>query len=138
MEIDNLLSRLDGVKKTGSSKWVARCPAHQDKSPSLAIRELDDGRILIHCFSSCSTEDVLRALDLNFSDLMPESVGHFKKGETRPFSAMDALRCISFEVLLVATTACRLTAGETLQNGDRERLLLATARIRGALNGVGL
>ena len=38
-----LLSRLDGVKQTGRNKWKAKCPAHDDNSPSLHIRECDDG-----------------------------------------------------------------------------------------------
>ena len=45
-----LLDRLEAVRETGSSRWIARCPAHDDSSPSLAVRELDDGRILLHDF----------------------------------------------------------------------------------------
>jgi len=33
---DILLARLDGVKRTGPDRWIARCPAHDDKRPSLA------------------------------------------------------------------------------------------------------
>lgn len=39
--IDKLTSRLDGVKSNGYGKYLARCPAHDDKSPSLAIKETD-------------------------------------------------------------------------------------------------
>ena len=45
MSADVLLSILEGVKRTGPGRWMARCPAHGDKSPSLSIRELDDGRV---------------------------------------------------------------------------------------------
>jgi hypothetical protein len=41
--------------------WVARCPAHDDRSPSLSIRD-DGGRVLAHCFSGCSQSDVIEAL----------------------------------------------------------------------------
>jgi hypothetical protein len=41
--------------------WVARCPAHKDKTPSLSIRE-SDSRILVHCFSGCTQRDVVIAL----------------------------------------------------------------------------
>jgi putative DNA primase/helicase len=34
--------------------WVARCPAHVDRTPSLSIREADDGRLLLHCFAGCA------------------------------------------------------------------------------------
>ena len=40
-----LLDRLDKVRPTGAGTWVARCPAHDDRGPSLSVRELDDGRI---------------------------------------------------------------------------------------------
>lgn len=138
MPIDELLSQLNGVKRTGQGKWVAKCPAHDDRSPSLSIRELDDGRILLHDFAGCSIEEVLSSIGLSFSDLMPESINKSRRREHRPFTAMDALRCISFEALLVGAAACRLANGEVLQIQDKERLLLATARIRGALNGIGL
>ena len=37
MLADKLLSRVDGVRSTGQDRWQARCPAHDDKTPSLAI-----------------------------------------------------------------------------------------------------
>ena len=40
----------------------ARCPAHKDKTPSLSLRDGDDGRLLTHCFSGCSAEAVWAAL----------------------------------------------------------------------------
>jgi DNA primase len=50
-----LLSRLTGLKQTAKG-WVALCPAHADKSPSLSIRLADDGKILLHCFAGCATQ----------------------------------------------------------------------------------
>ncbi len=47
MSIEALLERLDGIKESGHGKYVARCPAHEDRSPSLAIKECDDGRVLM-------------------------------------------------------------------------------------------
>jgi DNA primase len=51
--IENLLGRLKKVKGRNGS-WTACCPAHNDGSPSLAIREGEDGRVLLHCFGGCS------------------------------------------------------------------------------------
>jgi len=45
-----LLDRLDGVKRVADGRWMAKCPAHEDKRPSLSIRETDDGRVLLHCY----------------------------------------------------------------------------------------
>jgi hypothetical protein len=49
--------------------WLARCPAHDDRSPSLSIAEGDDGRILLHCFAGCSLESIVAALGLTMRDL---------------------------------------------------------------------
>ena len=73
MSIETLISRLDGVKETGHGKYVARCPAHEDKSPSLAVREVDD-RVLIHCFAGCDVYAIVSAVGLEMSDLFPRNI----------------------------------------------------------------
>lgn len=60
-----------GGRKVGG-QHLLRCPAHDDRRPSLAVRELDDGRLLVRCYAGCATEDILAALDLGFADLYPE------------------------------------------------------------------
>lgn len=45
------------------------CPAHDDRNPSLSVSEADDGRVLLHCFAGCRTEDVLDALGMGEADL---------------------------------------------------------------------
>lgn len=69
---EKLITRLEGVRSTGQDQWIARCPAHEDKTPSLAIREIDD-RILIHCFAGCSANEIVDSVGLDLSDLFPES-----------------------------------------------------------------
>ena len=63
-----VLSRLDGVKRTGPNSWMARCPAHPDRNPSLSI-SLKEGKVLVHCFAGCAPEAVLEALGLTWRDL---------------------------------------------------------------------
>ena len=41
MTAATILDRLDGVRPTGDGRWIARCPAHDDRSPSLSIREAE-------------------------------------------------------------------------------------------------
>lgn len=67
MSADLLLSRLERVRKCGGG-WIARCPAHDDKSASLSVAD-KDGRVLIHCFAGCSPHDVLTSAGLNMQDL---------------------------------------------------------------------
>jgi len=67
---EELLERLEGVRKSGSG-WIACCPSHSDRKPSLSIREGDDDRVLLHCWAGCTTADILAALRLQWSDLFP-------------------------------------------------------------------
>jgi hypothetical protein len=136
MSIDALLSRLDGVKQTGPARWIAKCPSHADKSPSLAIRELDDGRVLLHCFAGCETPGVLAALGLDMNDLFPEGAkAHHAKPERRPFPAADILRAVSHELLVAANIAASALPEE---HPSRARLVLAAARVGAAASMGGL
>jgi putative DNA primase/helicase len=69
--IATLLARLDGVKPAGQDKWTAKCPAHDDRSPSLSIGIGDDGRVLVHCFANaaCTPEAIVEAVGLTLADL---------------------------------------------------------------------
>lgn len=57
------------AQRTGAGRWKARCPAHNDRSPSLSIREGDDGRVLVLCRAGCSLDSILAALKLARRDL---------------------------------------------------------------------
>ncbi len=138
MSADILLQRLGKVKRTGQGRWMACCPAHLDKSASLSIRELDDGRVLVHCFAGCDVQEVLGAVGLTFDALFPEKEIEHGKPERRPFAAADALRCIAQEAQLVYLCARTVHAGEILLDEDLDRLLLAASRINGAMAAAGI
>lgn len=72
MAIEHITSRLQKVKQTGKKQYQACCPAHQDSDPSLSLRELEDGRVLIHCFGGCSPVAVMESIGLTLSDLFEE------------------------------------------------------------------
>ncbi len=130
---EKLLERLDKVKRTGVDRWQARCPGHEDKSPSLSIRELPDGRILLHCWAGCETSAVLAAAGLDFNALFPEPLAGHAPRVRRAFSAADALLAIDFETTIVQLAAADLAAGKTI---DRDRLRLAAQRIGKAMEAV--
>ncbi|MEB2352838.1 MAG: hypothetical protein OZ924_15675 [Burkholderiaceae bacterium] len=71
MSAEALLARLDCVRRVGHGKWVARCPAHADRGPSLSVAEAGE-RTLVHCFSGCPPLAVLDAVELDFAALFPE------------------------------------------------------------------
>ena len=68
--IDRVLARLPDARRA-SAGWQARCPAHEDRSPSLSIRE-GSGAILLHCFAGCDTSEIVAALGLRMADLFDE------------------------------------------------------------------
>lgn len=136
--VDTLLSRLDRVKQTRPSSWMACCPAHADSTASLSIREIDDGRILVHCFADCSVVEVLDAVGLTIEDLFPPRAAHLAKPERRPFPAADVLRAIGFEALVVAAAGVSLLSGKPFSPDDRSRLILAVSRIQAAMTAAGV
>jgi hypothetical protein len=132
MKADVLLSRLEKVKRTGNGVWMARCPAHDDKNPSMSVRELDDGKVLVRCHAECSVEQILGAVGLDFDALFPEKIDHRSPPVRRPYPAADVLEALSRETLIVAVAAGNLAQGVELTDVDRARLLLAASRIEQA------
>ena len=68
MSADELLSKLDRVRVHGTNKWSARCPAHPDRNPSLAIAEGERG-LLVKCWAGCTLDEITRSLGLTVSEL---------------------------------------------------------------------
>lgn len=75
--VDRFLEHLDHVRRSGSG-WTARCPAHEDRTPSLAVAEGEDGRALVKCFAGCPTERVLAELGLAWADLHDNVDDHLR------------------------------------------------------------
>lgn len=50
------------VKALGGKNGMARCPVHDDRTPSLSIADGPDGRLLVHCHAGCGQADVWAAL----------------------------------------------------------------------------
>lgn len=60
MSVEAFLGRLPGGVRRNGTGWIAYCPAHEDRTPSLSI-SVGDGRILFKCQAGCSQEAVLAA-----------------------------------------------------------------------------
>lgn len=120
--IDVVLPRLDAVKAIGKHKWMARCPTRADKTPSLSIRELDDGRVLLHDFGGEKTTDVLAAIGLGLADLHPGS-------KQRPPRRNPSRAAIEHEQHIVALGLSLLAQGKNLSPSDLSRLETARRRL---------
>jgi len=67
-DLEFAAKQLRGYRK--GSGWMCCCPAHDDRTPSLSL-DLKAGRLLTHCFSGCSPQDVWDAL----KDYLPGGEG---------------------------------------------------------------
>jgi len=72
--LERVLEELKDIRHSGEG-YRALCPAHDDREPSLSIKEGNDGRVLLRCFAGCDTEEVVEALGLRMGDLFAESNG---------------------------------------------------------------
>lgn len=89
MDLQNFLTRFQGVSGAGT-KYMARCPAHEDKRSSLSIALGRDGGIVLHCHVGCATESILERVGLAMRDLMPPKAGgKARAGAKRALPAQD-------------------------------------------------
>lgn len=133
MSADRLLSRLERVRQVAPRRWIASCPAHEDRSPSMSIRELDDGRLLLHDHGGCDAQSVLDAVGLSMADLFPERLHHGRPERPNHWHASrEALRVLHAECLIVAIAAENIAGGVALTDNDRELLVQTAGRIRHA------
>jgi len=63
-----------GGRKLGGT-WMARCPAHDDREPSLAITDAQNGKLLVRCHAGCNQQNVIAAL---------QGLGLWSAGERYP------------------------------------------------------
>jgi len=109
--MNDLLSRLDKARQVGPGRWIARCPAHDDRSPSLSI--LDAGnKVLLKCHAGCSTEAVVSALGLEMRDLFAEALPTGARRDlARQHSRKDLMAAIQHEMTVLMIS---------IRDGERE------------------
>lgn len=117
--LDEVLSCLDKVKSTGTNKWKACCPAHDDKNPSLAISETSDGVVLLKCWAGCTTQNIVSAIGMELRDLFP--------GNTQPRRG-PSKSAIEHERMVYQIGKSLLEQGR-LEGSDIERFHLAKQRL---------
>ncbi len=126
MNINRILSVLHGVKKTGDDKWIARCPAHEDKTPSLGIA-VKNGKVLFKCWSHCSNSEVTQtivSLGCDWDDLFPDS-----REQQRSFFPKPENKPTESDYILGTSRAMRASGGK-LTAAEKEVELKAFLRRR--------
>lgn len=136
--VETVLGALEAVQRTGPGRWAARCPAHDDRRPSLSVREAADGKVLLNCFGGCGALDILDALGLDWLDLWPAeealrtysaSSRELRRQGLPRLTAADLLALLEREATVVEIIASRLIRGEDPARHMYD-LEIAAARIR--------
>ena len=60
MNAETIAKALGGRKAGGA--WMACCPAHEDREPSLSITDAKGGKVLVRCHAGCDQRQVIAAL----------------------------------------------------------------------------
>jgi len=120
--LNDILPRLDKVKQRGDRLWAC-CPVHQDKTPSLTLRE-EDGMVLIHCFG-CSANglQVVEALGLPASVL-------FLKPLDRPVIPRKTIGLAEEDTYFIALYESEKEKGNRVTFNDSKRYRLAIQRVK--------
>ncbi len=80
-ELSAVLGRLEGVERSGED-YVARCPAHDDRNPSLSATD-GDTRVLLTCHANCAFESIVGALGMTPADLIHARHRDDDRGQSR-------------------------------------------------------
>ena len=136
--LDGLVARLKGVRRTGQGRYMARCPTRNDKTPSLSIREADNGSILVHDFGGSDFHEIVAALGLQPIELIPEHLRHARDNlqptkSAPPIPWRDAFQAIAFQATVVLIAAGDLRQGKALSDTALDQLAHAEAVINNAL-----
>jgi hypothetical protein len=108
--------------------------APTQRTGSVSLRELDDGRVLLHDFAGSAAADVLEGWGLTLADLYAEPLtapAQSHKPVHRPWLGRDALDALQTEVWWVLVALDDLAAGKAEEL--RERARMSARRLRGAL-----
>jgi hypothetical protein len=117
----SLINRLDHCRKVRDGEWIARCPAHDDRSPSLSIKDEGDGRTLIHCFAGCGANEILKSVGMELQDLYPPT--------DKNYHAERQFKERTIDELVVDISIADMNAGKRLSEDDKARCRAALHRI---------
>jgi hypothetical protein len=120
MDLGEFLDRLPSYRKSGKGSYMAQCPAHDDRSPSLRITEGNDGRILIYCYAGCSVFEVCDAVQVDVSDLFPPT--------DRNFPSIRSAKRDELDDYVVEIYEAHVDQGSKIKASDKERYRQALIR----------
>lgn len=136
MSIEAFLNRLNKVTQKGNGKWLACCPVHNDKSPSLAIDD-DNGVVLIHCFGCGATgPEVADKLGIDISELFPINNTDYENHTNQSrkyFNSGHVIDALYDEILISTIIIDGIIKDPSQAPQVKDRLVTALSRISDTL-----
>ncbi len=133
IQTHTLLARLDGARQVGPDRWSAKCPAHEDRTPSLSIR-ITDEHILLFCHAGCEVSAILTALGLGWRDICPEPAIPYQQalahGHPRLRQRLSAIDAREWAKTLLLLAAADLEHGRQHSLHDRAAIEIAREVLR--------
>lgn len=130
MNVSDIAGLFAKVKRIGDDRYQACCPAHDDSSPSLSLRQAGD-RVLVHCHAGCTFQQISDAVGLDPREW-------FNDTEIRPErKPAPSLRRIEREVFVNRTAADRARLreiGDELRRRDAKRIEITQAVHQGKIS----
>lgn len=129
--IDLVLERVQKARKVSADSYMACCPAHDDKSPSMRITQRD-GRVLIHCMAGCTPDDILDAIGLKWNDLYEDKWDAAKAAAFAQKTRMPRIDPLDHERTIIEIALSDDAKGKKFSMEDRARIELALERLEAA------
>lgn len=126
MNVYPILDRLEKVRQVKPDSWVACCPAHDDRSPSLAISDKGD-RVLMHCYGGCTFDEIRAALGMQPHEFFAD--GKAPKAAAPGVSIRSLNAALVRELVLCWVLAADRAQGKPIRPADIERERIARQRI---------
>lgn len=129
--IDLIIERVQKARKVSADSYMACCPAHEDKSPSMRITERD-GKILVHCMAGCTPDDILAAIGLTWADLFEDKMDAARQAATSQKTRLPRIDPMEHERTILFIYREDRKAGRDISMEDAARVKIAIERLGAA------
>jgi len=134
---EEFVSGLEKVRRTGTRKWAACCPAHDDSGPSLSVKD-DGDRLLVHCFAGCTASEVVEAMGLTLRDLFNGPFDNsYRPSTPLQMHPAAAMRSLLKEAYCVGIIAANMNDFGEISDEDRALLIRCISRMDAIFTSTG-
>ena len=126
--LDLVLSALSGVREAGNH-WQARCPAHDDRKPSLSVKDGERG-VIVKCWSGCTFASIVEAMGLKASDLFHVPMSEDEIARRAGLATRAVLAHHALVVLIAGNQGPPFAGRDLLDIREAHRILAPAPSVR--------